>query len=176
MTIEFLYLAFLLLGAILAMVTGLIRRMTHPSELCDGVVVPSHEHWAFSSTPLADLVILFITFFGMVGLVLHGFTRMALGLEVALAVGAGLVASVVLRRLLCSWPGPTAQVPEDTIEGARVVRAIPPGGFGQVEMQVGERTVKMAARSFAAVPLEEGTTVEITDNRESVVVVSPVDQ
>lgn len=175
MTIGFFYLAVLLLGAILALVTGLIRRIMHPSELCDGVVVPSHEHWAWSTTPLTDLVVLFITFFGAVGLFLHGVTTMSLGMQVPVAVAAGAVGALVLRRFLCSWPGPSTEGAQERGTPARVVRTIPPGGFGQVEMTIGDRTVKLAARSSADEPIEAGSEVLVADSRDSVVVVSPTE-
>ena len=175
MTIGFLYLVILLLGAILAMVTGLIRRITHPSELCDGVVVPSHEHWVAATTPLTDLLVLFITFFGVVGLLLYGFTTLELTTQLIVSGGAGLLAAVVLRQLLCAKPGPSPELESSEPDDATVVRTIPPGGFGQVQMTIGERTVKLAARSTSQETIEVGQRVEVTDTRDSVVLVLPVD-
>jgi hypothetical protein len=51
-------------GFTLSLVTGFARRLLHPTELCDNVVVPSHEHLHGLRFPAADILASFLTVFG----------------------------------------------------------------------------------------------------------------
>ena len=171
MTLSFVYLALFLAGFTLALVGGLVRRILHPSALCDHVTVPSHEHWASLHAPLADFVVSFLTGFGLAALVLHGLTDLDLVHELVLAVGAGTVLALAIRTWLCRAALPTD--PGCCVEGrALVVRRIPENGFGQVEVEVCGCQVKLAARSATGQAIEEGRTVRVVDRHESVLVVT----
>jgi len=171
-TWSFLYLAIFLVGFTLALVSGLVRRLLHPSALCDGIVVPSHEHWAGLHTPKLDLFVSFLTVFGLVTLALQGFTHMEPEREILIGALVGCVGACVLRLWLCRTCDPSRGLQCQGAD-ARVVRAIPPNGFGQVAVDVGGCQVKLAARTTINVPIAEGVLVRILDRQESVVIVEP---
>ena len=170
MTLAFFYLLIFLLGFTLALVTGLVRRILHPSQLCDGIVLPTAEHWASLQTPRADAIISFFTMFGLTSLVLHGTTELAPRREILLAAAVGAVGALVLRAWLCKACDPQRGL-ECTGATAIVVRRIPEGGFGQIEVDVGGCKVRLAARSREGAAIENGAAVEILDRHESVVIV-----
>ncbi len=174
MTWAFFYLAVFLGGFTLALVGGLARRILHPSELCDHVVVPSHEHWASLRTPRADFIVSLLTGFGLTALLLHGLTRLDPDHEMLISAAAGVVLALGIRAWLCRGVKPTD--PGSCVEGrAVVVRSIPAEGFGQVEVEVCGCQVKLAARSASGRPIEAGTTVRVVDRHESVLVVTAED-
>ena len=172
MTVSFFYLLILLGSFTLALVTGLIRRILYPSELCDHVVVPSHEHWGTLQTPLADLVISFAAAFGLVTFLVHGFTAVHPVTVIGIGIVAGALGAVTVRLWFRHACEPSRQAIESST--ARVVREIPATGFGQVEVNLGGTPVKLAAKSESGEAIPEGTEVEILDRRESVVVVRRV--
>ena len=49
-------------GFTLSLVTGFARRLLDPTELCDNVVLPSHEHLRGLRFPAADLLASFAMF------------------------------------------------------------------------------------------------------------------
>ena len=170
-TLEFAYLLIFLVGFTLALVGGLVRRILHPSQLCDHVTLPSHEHWASLNTPRADFVVSFLTGFGLTAMILHGTMHLDPLHEVAIAVVLGAVLSVGIRSWLCRSARPTD--PGCCLEGrALVVRRIPENGFGQVEVDACGCVVKLAARSASGQAIEEGRVVRVVDRNESVLVVS----
>jgi hypothetical protein len=168
----FFYLLVLLGGLTLALVTGMVRRLLHPVELCDNVVHPSHEHWSSQHTPKSDLVISFLTLFGLTTFAVHGLTSLDPPREIAIGVGGGLVGVVLTRLWLRHIADPIHQV-EEHPGRATVVREIPANGFGQVEISVSGNPLKLAAKSSGD-PIPEGAVVEILDRQESVVVVERV--
>jgi len=169
----FCYLAIFLLGFTLALVSGLARRLLHPAELCDGVVVPSHEHWARFHTPRTDLLVSFLTFFGLTTLVLQGTTTITHTKEVLFGIAVGLMGALLFRTWLCKTCDPSRGLRCSGAD-ARVVKSIPPNGFGQVEVKVGSCHVKLAARSELLEPIAQGSEVTILQRQESVVIVRPV--
>ena len=172
MTLSFLYFAVLLLGFTLALVTGLVRRLLHPTELCDGVVIPSHEHWFASYTPTTDKIISFATLFGAATFVAHGVATLDPLHELAIGVGAGVVGLVSLRVWVGRVCDPSRQLANHRTTGT-VVREIPASGYGQVEIMVSGVPFKLAARSGNGQCIHSGTQVNVLDRQESVVVVIP---
>jgi hypothetical protein len=169
----FFYLVVLLGGFTLAIVTGLVRRLLHPTELCDDeVVAPSHDHWYSQHTPFSDLAVSFTALFGLTTFVVHGVAALDPVHEVAIGAAAGLVGVVVIRAWMGRIRDPIHQV-EEHPDNATVVREIPPNGFGQVEVIVHGSRLKLAAKSSTGAPISPGTVVEILDRQESVVVVAP---
>jgi len=172
-TWTFAYLVVFLGGFTLALVGGLVRRLLHPCALADRVVVPSHEHWASLRAPRADLVVSFLTGFGASGLVLHGLAKLDPPHELLAAAASGILLAALVRTWMCravmSPPDPGACLSAT----ARVVREIPPGGFGQVEVEVHGCRVKLAARADSDRPIAPGETVRVVDRQESVLVVAP---
>jgi hypothetical protein len=171
-TLSFIYLLTFLGGSTLALVTGLVRRLLHPSALADHVTAPSHEHWLIHHTPISDLIISFATVFGLTTFVVHGVASMSPGREIAIGAGAGLIGVVILKILLGRIDDPI-HIFEEKHEDPVVVREIPANGYGQIEVTVEGAPLKMAARSNAGRPIPAGTVVEILDRQESVVVVEP---
>jgi membrane protein implicated in regulation of membrane protease activity len=168
----FAYLLIFLGGFTLALVTGFGRRLLDPTELCDHVVVPSHEHLWSMRFPAADILASFLTLFGLTAVVVHGVTSLAPKHELAIAGAAGLVGIVALRSWLHRVCDPCEKLRSGAQE-VRVVREIPGNGYGQVEVVMEGAQVKLAARSEVAEPIPVGTIVEILDRSESVVVVVP---
>ena len=171
MTLGFADLLIFLGGFTLARVTGFARRLLHPTELCDHVVVPSHEHLWGLRFPAADVLSAFATLFGLTCLVVHGVSSLAPRHEVVIGLVAGLIGIFALRFWLRRVCDPTEQLRLEA-SAVRVVRDIPPEGYGQVEMTIDGAQLKMAARSQDAEPIPAGALVEILDRSESVVVVS----
>ena len=157
-------------GFTLSLVTGFARRLLHPTDLCDNVVVPSHEHLYGLRFPAADLLTSFLTLFGLACLIVHGVTSLTPANEMAIGAGAGLVGIFALRSWLRRVCDPVEAWPADPQE-VRVVREIPANGYGQVELSVEGTQLKMAARTDESQPIPIGTIVEILDRTESVVVV-----
>jgi len=172
-TWTFCYLVIFLVGFTLALVGGLVRRLLHPCELADRVIVPSHEHWASLRTPRADLVVSFLTGFGASGLVVHGTAHLDTRHELAAAAGGGIVLAALVRWWMCREVKAPADPAACLSATATVVREIPPRGFGQVEVEVHGCRVKLAARTEAGRPIGPGETVRVVDRQESVLVVAP---
>ena len=166
----FAYLLIFLGGFTLSLVTGFARRLLHPSELCDNVVVPSHEHLQGLGYPAADLLASFLTLFGFASLIAHGVTSLGPRHEMAIGAGAGLVGIFALKSWLYRVCDPSEQLNEDP-HNVRVVREIPANGYGQVEVSVEGTQLKMAARTDQSQPIPVGAIVKILDRTESVVVV-----
>jgi hypothetical protein len=166
----FAYLLIFLGGFTLSLVTGFARRLLHPTELCDNVVVPSHEHLQGLRYPAADLLASFLTLFGFASLIAHGVTSLGPRDEMAIGVGAGLVGIFALKSWLYRVCDPSEQLNEDP-HNVRVVREIPANGYGQVEVSVEGTQLKMAARTDQSQPIPVGAIVKILDRTESVVVV-----
>ena len=166
----FAYLLIFLGGFTLSLVTGFARRLLHPTELCDNVVVPSHEHLRGLRYPAADLLASFLTLFGFACLIAHGVTSLAPLHEMAIGAGAGLVGIFILKSWLYRVCDPCEQLDEDP-HNVRVVREIPAKGYGQVEVSVAGTPLKMAARTDQSQPIPVGALVKILDRTESVVVV-----
>jgi len=156
----------------MALVSGFARRLLHPSELCDHVVVPSHEHLRGLRFPAADILASFLTLFGLASLLVHGLTSLAPLPEIAIGAGAGVAGIFLLRFWLCRICDPCEPLNDDP-QKVMVVREIPANGYGQVEITVEGAHLKLAARSEANDPIPVGALVEILDRSESVVVVKP---
>jgi len=169
----FLYLLIFLGGFTLALVTGLVRRILHPTELCDHVVNPSHEHWLSAHSPKTDFLVSFTMMFGLITFLIHGFTSFNPVHEIGIGAGLGTFFAVILRLWLHRACGPVRKDGTEGIGDATVVREIPVQGYGQVEMEVGGSPMRMAARSEHSHPIPTGVHVQVLDCRESVLVVKP---
>ncbi len=164
------YLLVFLGGFTLAVVTGFARRLLHPSQLCDFVVVPFHEHLHGLRFPAADYLASFITVSGLVCFLVHGLTAAGPEKEIAIGAGAGVVGIFALRFWLIRVCDPCEHLDTD-MRRVRVIRDIPANGYGQVEVVVNGTRLLLAARTEEALPIPEGTFVEVLDRRESVLIV-----
>lgn len=173
MTWGFLYLLLFLGGFTLVLVTGLGRRILHPTELCgETVVAPSHEHWQAAHAPRSDFLTAFMTVFGLTGLLLHGLTTLDPAHEIAIAAAAGVLGAVLLRTWMRYACHPLQRMSAET-GSARVVRDIPAAGFGQIEIIIAGARRTMAARSADGIAIPAGTVVELVDTGDSVAAVRP---
>lgn len=165
MTWGFVYLATLLVGLLLAGVTGLLRAAPFRPEHQRLVIPTAEQHLGLASI-LGRRKILGtgLAAFGLVGLLgsvaklgnAWAVARVSLG---AAAIVALLVA-VLRRRTVARLPG----------EGrVTVVREIPPGGYGQVSFH--ESGIVMAATSVDGELLPVGSEVEVVDSGKSVITV-----
>ena len=170
MTWAFAYLLIFLGGLTVALVSGFARRLLHPSQMCDNVVLPSHEHLHGIRFPAADVLSSFLTLFGLTAIVIHGLTSLAPKHEIAIAAAAGVVGIVIFRTWLHRVCDPCEQFANGTRQ-VRVIREIPSNGYGQVEVTIEGTQLKLAARSDQTAPIPIGSLVEILDRSESVVVV-----
>ncbi len=91
MTWAFAYLLIFLGGFTLSLVTGFARRLLHPTDLCDHVIVPSHEHLRGLKFPAADVLASFLALFGIVSFVIHGVSSLAPQQEMAIGAAAGVL-------------------------------------------------------------------------------------
>ncbi len=175
MTWAFAFLLIFLGGFTLSLVTGFARRLLHPTELCDHVIVPSHEHVRSLRYPAADFLASFLTVFGLISLTVYGLTKAA----PSHAIGAGAVAGVIgifaLRSWLCRVCDPCEHLAADCGK-VRVVREIPANGYGQVEVTLAGNQLKLAARTEADEAIPVGAVVDVLESTESVVVVSSTSQ
>jgi membrane protein implicated in regulation of membrane protease activity len=170
-TVGFLYLILFLGGVTVALVTGLVRRALQP-ERFGCWVAPAHHHWKLEASPKLDFAVALTTCFGLVAFLVHGLAALDMSHEVGMgALGglAGASALCLLMRRRSEHPG----YPAEQAATATVVREIPAGGYGQVQVLVEGARVTLAARSEAAAPIAVGSEVEVVDRRESVVVVRP---
>lgn len=165
MTWAFAFLACLILGLVLAGVSGLLARLPIPVHHRH-LVIPEPEHRTSFLNYLARRAGAGVFVFGAVGLVLSAWEEINLRTTLVVAVGSaalvGLLVSLLLRRRCAAAAN---------AEHATVVRAIPPGGYGQVRFQQGESVVVMAARSVDAEAIPVGGEVEVVDCLRSVVTV-----
>jgi hypothetical protein len=168
----FAYLLIFLGGFTLSLVTGFARRLLHPTDLCDNVVLPSHEHLQGLRYPAADLLASFLTLFGLISLAVHGLTSLAPSRVIAVGAGAGVFGIFALKTWLYRVCDPSEQLAED-LQQVRVIREIPTNGYGQVEVSLEGTQLKLAARTEMHKPIPVGCVVEILDRTESVVVVKP---
>ncbi|MEJ2188971.1 MAG: hypothetical protein P8Y93_06050, partial [Acidobacteriota bacterium] len=90
--------------------------------------------------------------------------------EISIGAGAGVIGIFALRFWLIRVCDPSELLDQD-LRKVRVVREIPPNGYGQVEVVVNGTHLKLAARTEGAHAITEGTLVEILDRSESVVIV-----
>ncbi len=157
-------------GFTLSLVTGFARRLLHPTELCDNVVVPSHEHLHGLRFPAADVLASFLTVFGLTCLVVHGITPLTPRHVIAIGAVGGLMGVFALKSWLYRVCDPSERMNGEA-GLVRVVREIPAKGYGQVELSVEGTQLKMAARTDQSGPIPVGEIVDILDRTESVVVV-----
>jgi membrane protein implicated in regulation of membrane protease activity len=169
-TWAFAYLLIFLGGFTLSLVTGFARRLLHPTDLCDHVIVPSHEHLRGLKFPAADVLASFLTLFGIVSFVIHGVSSLAPQQEMAIGAAAGVLGIFALKSWLHRVCDPCERLGSEVNE-FRVVREIPANGYGQVEVTIKGSQLKLAARSEGSAPIPVGALVEILDRTESVVVV-----
>jgi len=163
-TWAFLYLAALLVGLVLAGVTGLLRDLRAIGHR--HLVLPHADHHAGPFAVLGARIACGLCAFAIVGLIAaarHWFDALT---TAAVAAGAGigvcLLSTIVLRRR-CA--------PEIEAAHAIVAREIPPGGYGQVRFDHEGRTVVMAAQNIDSEALPVGMVVEVVDCTRSVVIV-----
>lgn len=165
MTWGFIYLAALLVGILLAGVTGLLRVAPFRSEH-HRLVVPTAEQALGLRSVLGRRRILG---FGLAAFGLAGFLGSVSGLggpwrvaQASLLTGVvvALLAAVARRQKTTGAPA-TGRV--------TVVREIPPRGYGQVSFQ--ESGVVLAATSADGEVLPVGSEVEVVDSDKSVVTV-----
>lgn len=163
MTWSFLFLVTLLIGLVMAATSGLMRRMT-PHRICHQITVPAPEHRSALVNLIAQRLCLPLVAFGGAGLLLRrAETPNRLVAAALIALAAGLVSMLVLRRRNVR---PLATL-------AVVVREIPANGFGQVEVNQGDRRVVLAARSADGSRIPAGSAIEMVDCDSSVLTVRP---
>jgi hypothetical protein len=162
-TWSFLFLITLLIGLVMAATSGLMRRMT-PHRICHQITVPTPEHRSALVNLIAQRLCLPLVAFGAAGLLLRRAERPTrLATAVLIALGAALVSMLVLRRRRVL---PLAS-------RAVVVREIPANGFGQVEVDQGDRRIVLAARSADGSRIPAGSAIEMVDCESSVLTVRP---
>lgn len=165
MTWAFGYFVPLIVGLVLAGVTGLIKDLRSVGHHQRLVVPHADQHSAFLAL-LGRRLACGLVVFGLVGLVLGSRHGLAVWAVATLAGAAGVVAcllgTLVLRRPAVPGPRPSLAV---------VVREMAPGAYGQVRFAQGGGTVVVAAQSVDAELLREGVEVIVVDCTRSVITV-----
>lgn len=165
MTWAFIYLVALLVGLVLATVTGLLRDLRNLSRH-HHLVVPHPDQQSAFFALLGRRLAVGSFLFGLVGLAIGARGVSRPGLTFPVALGAGLV-GFVLGVGLYRRP----RVTKMHGESATVVRDIPPGGYGQVRLQREGGSVVLAAQNIDKAPIPAGCEVEVVDSTRSVVTV-----
>ena len=165
MTWAFGYFACFIVGLVLAAVTGMIRDLREFARHTSAVPHPN-LHLTLLAL-FARRISPGLVLSGLVGLVLA--TSRGIDREATLlwACGAGVLgvvaASLLLRR------HPSAGTPRG--ERATVVKAIQPGGYGQVRIERDGVAVLLAAQSVDRLPIPAGSEVEVVELTRSVITV-----
>jgi hypothetical protein len=160
-TWPFLFLAILLLGAVMAATSGLLRRIT-VHHLRHSVTMPAPEHHSAVVNLAMQRASIVVAAFGLAGL---AGPRSDLAARLTIAVVAALVAALVVILALRPVCAPRSA------SRARVVRAIAPSGYGQIELDQGGRTLVLAARTEDGSEIPVGREVDVVDCESSVVTV-----
>jgi len=163
-TWAFTYLACLLVGLILAAVSGLLgdlRALFQHQQ----VASPADYRPALLSV-LGRRLAAGILVFGTIGLVLVSRGSGSYTSTLTIAAVAGLIAAVL--GILLLKPRPRARPIGGT---AIVVRDIPPGGYGQIRLDGGPQGLLMAAHSHESTLIPAGSEVDVMDLESSVVLV-----
>jgi len=164
-TWSFVFVAALLLGTVLAGVSGLPRDLRGLSRHRHLVVPNPEQHSPFLDL-LGRRLAIGLVLFGVAGLVVGARGGSGPRATAAAALTAGVVGTAIgflcFRRRAAGQP-----------EGGRavVVRDIPAGGFGQVRLERRNGSVLLAARSLETVAIPAGCEVEVIDATLSVVTV-----
>jgi hypothetical protein len=164
-TWAFIYLVALVVGLMLASVTGLLRDLKNLSRHHHLIVPHPDQQSAFLALVGRRLAIGSFLF-GLVGLALGARRVPHPGVTFGVALGAGLV-GVVLGVVLYRRP----RVTKTRAGSATVVRDIPPGGYGQVRLEREGRSFVLAAQNIDQAPIPAGTEVEVVDSTRSVITV-----
>lgn len=165
MTWAFAYLVALLVGLVLASVTGLLRDLQNLSRHHHLVVPHPDQHSAFLAL-LGRRLAVGLFLFGVVGLVVGGRRLSEPRITFPLALIAGVVGFVLG---LAAVRRPSGEVAHS--ERATVVREIPPGGYGQVRLERDGASVVLAAQNIENAAIPAGSEVEVVDCTRSVVTV-----
>jgi len=159
------YLVALLVGLVLAVVTGLLRDFSNLSHH-DRVVVPHPDQHSPFLALLGRRLAVGLFLFGVVGLIVGGRRASEPRITFPLALGAGVVGFVLGLAAVRRRSRKAAHV-----ERATVVREIPPGGYGQVRLERDGGSVVLAAQNVENTVIPAGSEVEVVDCTRSVVTV-----
>lgn len=165
MTWAFAYLVVLLVGLVLATVTGLLRDLRNLSRH-HHLVVPHPDQQSAFLALLGRRLAVALFLFGVVGLVVGGRRLSEPWITFPVALGAGVVGFVLGLAAIRRRPGEAARA-----ERATVVREIPPGGYGQVRLERDGGSVVLAAQNVENTLIPAGSEVEVVDCTRSVVTV-----
>lgn len=164
MTWAFIYLACLVVGLVLAAVSGLLGDLR--SLLQHQPVAPPADHRPVLLNVVSRRVAATLCAFGGVGLVLatRGREHFAAALTGASLAGlaAAFAAIVLLRRRRPRRPRAGLAV---------VVREIPPGGYGQIRLPEDAGGLLLAARTDEERTIPAGIEVEVVESERTVVLV-----
>jgi membrane-bound ClpP family serine protease len=163
-TWAFIYLACLLVGLVLAAVSGLLGDLRALFQ--NQQVAPPADFGPAILSVLGRRLAAGMLAFGLVGLVLvaRGPEHHASALTTAAVAGvlAALLGILLLKRRHRQRPAGSTAV---------VVRDIPPGGYGQIRLTGGPDGLLMAAHSDEPTVIPAGSQVDVLDLESSVVLV-----
>lgn len=164
MTWGFIYLACMLVGLVLAAVSGLLGDLKALFE--NHPVAPTPDHRPAAINVVGRRVAAGLCAFGGTGLLLATRGPAHLGQSLVFAAVAGLVAVAASLVLLRRRPARTSRPGV-----AVVVREIPPGGYGQIRLPEHAGGLLMAAQTDDPQPIPAGAEVEVVDMERTVVLV-----
>lgn len=125
-------------------------------------------------------VMIFLTWFGATGYLLHTYTTEAAELITLVAIGVGLLGALIVWLALAKvlWRGQTQLEPQNyaiTGVAARISAPIRPGGTGEIVYTLDGKRQVDAARAEPGVALPRGTEVAILRRAGGIAWVVPVD-
>jgi hypothetical protein len=164
-TWAFAYLVALVLGLVLASVTGLLRDVRNLSRHHHLVVPHPDQHSAFLNL-LGRRLAIGLVLFGVVGLVIGARWVSESRNTFFAALGAGALGLVL--GFVC-YRRPSRRTEHH--ERATVVREIQPGGYGQVRLERSGGSVILAAQNVDQTVIPAGCEVAVVDATRSVITV-----
>ena len=145
---------------------------------------PSSTRWVVQLAPTrmalsAPIVGAFATVFGITGYLLWRYSQLAIPAQLAVAIGAAVIGTVVATRAVTHWATQAAE--HDVVDEryllqghpAEVVAAIAPTAAGEIAYVVGGKRYATAAQSLDGTPVAVGTEVVIDRVENGVAYVEP---
>jgi len=163
-TWSFLFVAVLVVGAVLAAVIGGLRNERQVRSHHRHLVLPHADHHGVFRSHVALWAAVGLSGFGLAGLLAASLLGLPPGTSLTVATAVGAIcaaAAIVLVRPYCP--------PARRGERATAIREMLPGAYGQIRVEHGEHHVILAAQSADDRPIPAGAEVEVLDCDRSVV-------
>jgi hypothetical protein len=163
-TWPFLFLAVLVVGAVLTAVIGWLRNDRHLRSQHRHLVLPTADHHGAFRSLLVLRAAVGLSGFGLAGLLAASLVGLPPKSSLTVAAAVGVICAAAAIMLI----GPYCPASRRG-ERATAIRELAPGGYGQIRVEHGEHHVILAAQSADERPIPAGAEVEVFDCDRSVV-------